>query len=412
VKTLPLFSAHGVEIEYMIVDRATLEVRPLADRVLWDGTESVDELPMGAISWSNELALHVVELKTNGPAAELGPLPVEFGKAVGQVNDRLAPHGAMLLPTAMHPFMNPLRDTVLWPHANDEIYRAFDRIFDCRGHGWSNLQSTHLNLPFANDDELARLHRAIRLWLPLLPALTASSPVVEGILTETLDSRLFAYRDNCRRVPEVSGGVVPIDIASRADYEARILEPIYRALAPHDPEGLLRHEWANARGAIVRFDRMAVEIRVLDCQEHPGADLALLALITAVLRDQVERDRRGATAPVDQGALQDLFWRCAAKGGEATVEDPVHLAALGWDAPVAVGALWRQAVDRLWAEGSAARRQWGPHVEIVLQHGNLAQRVVRDLGDPRPGTALDRAAIVRTFSRLGECLRDGRPFLP
>ena len=36
-----------------------------------------------------------------------------------------------------------------------------------------------LNLPFSSDEEFGRLHAAIRLLLPLLPALAASSPLVE-----------------------------------------------------------------------------------------------------------------------------------------------------------------------------------------------------------------------------------------
>jgi hypothetical protein len=89
------------------------------------------------------------------------------------------------------------------------VYEAFDRIFDCRGHGWANLQSAHLNLPFSDAEEFGRLHAAIRLLLPILPALAASSPVMDGRLTGRVDSRLDVYRHNARRVPQVSGRVVP-----------------------------------------------------------------------------------------------------------------------------------------------------------------------------------------------------------
>ena len=48
---------------------------------------------------------------------------------------------------------------------------------------------------------------------------------------------------------------------SHAAYERDILQRIYSDLEPLDPEGVLRHEWVNARGAIARFDRGTVEIR-------------------------------------------------------------------------------------------------------------------------------------------------------
>src|SRR5690606_18371458 len=100
---------------------------------------------------------------------------------------------------------------------------TFDRIFNCGGHGWANLQSVHLNLPFANDAEFGRLHTAIRLLLPLMPALAASSPLVERRMTGVLDNRLEFYRSNAKRVPSVTGLVVPEPALTRQEYEQDIL---------------------------------------------------------------------------------------------------------------------------------------------------------------------------------------------
>src|SRR5690606_19484263 len=197
--------------------------------------------------------------------------------------------GATLLPTGMHPWMEPEHELRLWPHDNAEIYSAFDRIFGCRGHGFANLQSMHINLPFADDEEFGKLHAAIRLVLPLIPGLSASLHLVEGRLLCTLDNRLEAYRTNCARVPSVTGLVVAEAVYSRASYEAEVLQAIYRDLAELDPEGVLAHEWVNARGAIARFDRMAIEIRTADTQECPRADLALAELVVAAVRSLVEQ---------------------------------------------------------------------------------------------------------------------------
>ena len=72
VQRLGLFEGYGVEIEYMLVDRETLVVLPQADRVLEVAAgEVVSEVEMGELAWSNELVLHVIELKTNGPARSL-----------------------------------------------------------------------------------------------------------------------------------------------------------------------------------------------------------------------------------------------------------------------------------------------------------------------------------------------------
>ncbi|MEJ2491706.1 MAG: glutamate-cysteine ligase family protein, partial [Desulfuromonadales bacterium] len=287
-RPLGLFDGFGIELEYMIVDRDTLAVLPIADRLLQSPTgEIVNEVEHGALCWSNELVLHVIELKTRGPAASLAGLAEEFTRQIGTINQLLVPFNGMLMPGAMHPWMEPDRDTCLWPHGDRSIYAAYDRIFGCRGHGWSNLQSAHLNLPFANDAEFGRLHAAVRLLLPLLPAIAAASPVVNGRLTGLLDNRIEAYRLNQARIPSITGQVIPEAVFSRAAYQETILARLYQDIAPHDSDRILQEEWLNSRGAIARFDRNAIEIRLLDVQESPYADLAIIQLVVAVLRELV-----------------------------------------------------------------------------------------------------------------------------
>src|SRR4051794_20506181 len=101
---LHLFEGFGVELEYMIVDAETLNVLPVADEVLRsDAGEYVNDVERGAITWSNELALHVIELKTTEPAPHLDGLSASFQESLGEINERLAPLKGRLMPTAMHP---------------------------------------------------------------------------------------------------------------------------------------------------------------------------------------------------------------------------------------------------------------------------------------------------------------------
>src|SRR4029078_8648779 len=98
---------------------------------------------------------------------------------------------------------------------NNEVYAIYNNIFDCTGHGWSNLQSTHLNLPFADPLECSKLHAAIRMVLPLLPALCASSPILGGKYSGYLDTRLTYYKTNQSRIPSITGQVIPEAIFSK-----------------------------------------------------------------------------------------------------------------------------------------------------------------------------------------------------
>jgi len=410
---LGLFEGWGIELEYMLVDRQTLDVRPVCDELLRAvAGEYVGDVEDGPIAWSNELALHVVELKTNGPAPDLAALPDLFGRSLRRIDGLLEPLGARLLPTGMHPWMDPHRELRLWPHENDVVYATFDRIFDCSGHGWANLQSMHVNLPFAEDlaadGEFARLHAAIRIVLPLLPALAASTPLLEGRASGLADTRLRVYQGNARRVPSVSGQVVPEAVFTRPDYEREILGRIYADMAPHDPEGVVRHEWCNARGAIARFDRSAIEIRVLDVQECPRADLAIAALVTAVLRALVAE--RWAPLERQKAASQEVLVaqleRCIVDAERAVVDAPQLLGLLGieggeWTA----GAIWRRLADQLLPTGSPGREAFGDALPTLLEEGPLARRILDALdGD------LSRERLRSVYARLADCLLGDRLF--
>jgi glutamate---cysteine ligase / carboxylate-amine ligase len=404
-KPLGLFQGYGVELEYMIVDARTLDVRPIADRLIEAASGAIEnEIERGAFAWSNELARHVIEIKTNGPAAQLGGLAAGFAAEIARIDALLARHEARLLPTAMHPWMDPTREFALWPHGDREIYAAFDRIFDCRGHGWANLQSAHLNLPFADDDEFGRLHAAARALLPLLPALAAASPFVEGRHEGQLDARLDVYRHNAARVPSLAGAVVPEPVFTQADYQA-LLASLYADLAPLDPDGTLHHEWVNARGAIARFDRMALEIRVLDVQECPRADLAIAWAVARTLRALCDPDPRHqarlralATAP-----LADLLARTTAQAERAAVEDADLLRALGLDGRARTAQeVWQELFDRHLASDRDGAEH-GPALAVLLEEGCLARRILHRVGE-KP----TRDALTALYRELADCLREGR----
>ena len=400
-----LFERYGIELEYAIADRETLDVRPIADRLIEAEHGAIEnEIERGAFAWSNELARHVIEIKTNGPAPHLAGLARGFAAETARIDALLARDGARLLPTGMHPWMDPAREFELWPYGDREIYAAFDRIFDCRGHGWANLQSAHLNLPFAGDGEFGCLHAAARALLPLLPALAAASPFVDGQHHGQLDTRLDVYRHNSGRVPSLAGAVVPEPIFTQADYQA-LLGSLYADLAPLDPDGTLHHEWVNARGCIARFDRMALEIRVVDVQECPRSDLAIAWAISATLRALCDPDPRhqARLRALPTAPLADLLARTTAHAERAAVDDAELLRALGLDSRARTAQeVWRALYDRhLASDRDGAEHR--PALELLLEEGCLARRIVNRVGE-KP----TREALTALYRELGDCLREGR----
>lgn len=409
VEAYPVFSGYGVEMEYMIVDRDSLDVRPMADELLRSAAGRYEaEVPRGEMGWSNELALHVFEIKNRRPQAGLAHLAAAFQSEVQAANAVLAAANAQLMPGGMHPWMDPLRETRLWDQEPAELYATYDRIFDCRRHGWVNLQSIHLNLPFANDLEFARLHAATRLALPILPALAASSPFADGLFTGFLDYRLEVYRTHQMRVPATMGELIPDNVTSRSDYEALVLQPMYREIAPYDPEGLLRHEWLNARAAIPRFERNALEIRILDVQECPQADFAIAAAATALIRRLYSA---GAVWLAREGkiptpALVEILHACIRDAEQAVIENLDYLALLGLERrPCQAREAWARLLSDMTADGEI-QEEWLAPLRVILEYGPLARRILDAVG---PGSSRQRLKAV--YGDLCRCLREGRMYL-
>ena len=405
-----LFAGYGIELEYMIVRQDTLDILPITDQVLLQaGGKPLDDVERGNYGWSNELVQHVIEIKNIAPVRSIAGLAEAFQEEVAAVNKVLAGRGACLLPGAMHPWMDPRRETVLWPHGDNQIYRAYDRIFDCRGHGWSNLQSAHLNLAFQGDDEFARLHSAIRLLLPILPGLAASSPFVEGRASGMHDTRLHYYLHNQARIPSIAGLVIPERVASRRQYMERIHQRIFRDIAPFDPENILRHEWLNSRGAIARFERSAIEIRVLDIQECPAADLAVAAAINGALQRLVREEWSSLELQnnLTEEELLPILLACIEAGEGAVIDQAGFLSLFAFPGARATAAeLWSHLVQ------NSARVPGGdlPGREVLdqlLRHGTLASRLLRAAGhDP------DHERLREIYQQLARCLAHGELFLP
>ena len=406
-KKYHLFEVYGIELEYMLVYNNTFKAAPIVDELLSaKAGEQASDVENGAIAWSNELVAHVVELKTNGPSDNLDALSDLFHKNVLEINAILKPLQAHLLPTAAHPLLNPLRDTELWKHSYSEVYELYNRIFNCKGHGWSNVQSTHINLPFYDDKEFEKLHAAIRVILPLIPGLCASSPILEGKNTGFKDARLEYYKTNQKEVPELTGLVIPERVFTKVDYFATIFEPIKKAIKPHDTNNILDHHFLNSRGAIARFDRNAIEIRLVDIQESPKADMAICVLIIEVLKLLVNKK----LAPIQQQKKwlkQELF----------NVLNPIikdaenyHISNLDYlnlfliHETVSVKNLWKHLY------GLAKDQIHETHhecIETILNEGTLSTRILKAVG-----TDFNEAKIKNVYSRLADCLQKNTVFLP
>ena len=400
---LHLFEGIGIELEYMIVDAKTLDVKPICDHLLHAiAGKYLTEVNRGKISYSNELALHVVELKTSMPASSLHGLEDHFQEHVVKINELLSPHRAKLLPTAAHPWMNPHREMRLWEHEYNAIYESYHRIFDCRGHGWANLQSSHINLPFCGDKEFASLHEAIRCLLPILPALAASSPILDGKKCSSLDARLDTYRLNQQKIPSITGKVVPESCRSIDDYHRQILEPMYKDIAPHDTDGILQYEWLNSRGAIARFDRSTIEIRVLDVQECPKADIAIAHAIVHVLKQLTAKE---SIPHMSLDSLSAIYEDCVRDAEKAIISDRDYLKIFDVHTPITAKELWKKILKPLLSSSDPQYASVIGPLQHIVDNGCLSSRILR-MWKMSP----TKKNLYDVYEKLSDCLATGSMF--
>lgn len=410
--TLDAFMGYGIEIEYAIVSDDDLSVLPIADRLLDKASGGVrtNDVERGMLGWSNEFVMHVIELKNLRPSASLSYLCGVMQNEVRTVNHMLHEWKARLMPTAMHPWMNPTQETWNWPRDPHRIYRTYAGIFDTKTHGWANLQSMHVNLPFANDDQFARLHAAIRLLLPIIPALAASSPIAESRPTGFADYRMEVYLTNSSKIPEIAGSIIPDNVSTRAEYEETVLAPMYRAIASYDPDKVLQREWLNSRGAIARFDRNAIEIRVIDTQESPQADLAIAAVVAANVHLLYESQTASLTAQrsISTERLARLLRACMRDADLAMIDDAEYLALFGFPGErCRARDLWRHLVRQMAHSELVHAQSWRAQLEIMLEHGPLARRIEKAVGGD-----YSRKKLTAVYRRLCQCLDEGAMFVP
>lgn len=394
----PLFFVIGLEIEYMVVDKTTLNVCPVSDIILQELAQGKlsNEVELGETAVSNELVMHVIEVKNNGPKPLSRAIVDQFQGTLEQLQQVLEPHGWQLLPTGAHPWMDPATETQRWPHGNREIYQQYDAIFNCEGHGFANLQSMHVNLPFANDEEFNLLHNAIRLLLPLIPALAASTPFLDGRYTGMQDSRLHYYNQNQQAIKAISGEVIPEFVRSQAHYQQHILTPMYEAIKPFDRQGILQHEWLNSRAAIAKFEYGAIEIRIIDSQECVSADYAIACAIVAILRYWINHSHYFIDHPCDNAPLVDLYQQSihhgllAVPNGRGMLEQ--------WQIKSAKNCrdVWSQLLEKVGTEIDHSSQLM---LQTMLAQGNLSQRIVNACGSD-----FSHRNLTRIYRQLGHCL--------
>jgi len=375
-----------------------LRALPIVDKLIKDfHGRVVNSVEQPHFTFGKELQLHVMEIKANTPFKAPENFEETMHQAVLTIADFLErKYKARLLGTGMHPLLR-LEETGVWPHRHRQIYRAYSKVFNLNQHGWLNIQSFQLNIPYSNEERAVFVHNRLAEICAYLPAISAASPIYEGKLGEHVDNRLHFYTINQREIPSISGDVIPEYTFSFGQYRKQIIEKYSSDLANAGiDECLLHKDWVNSRGIVLRFDRRAVEIRVMDEQECVKSDVALSCFIRALLRG-LGREKNEF---LPHEILVKDFNSVVTEGLNAKVLHP-----RGQTAHRVCQRLFRIA----WENATEQEKKYLPIIQKRIEHGNLSE-IIRGRVLRKAQKTGFREAVINVYSRLIKNLMGNEPY--
>lgn len=356
----------GPEHEFSINDE-NFNPLPVSDEIIRKIRGRIaNETVAGRVIVGKELQKHVIELKPVKPFEGLSEFEEVMQEGVEELLSYL--DGYKLLGLGMHPLLK-LEDTATWNHRDRRIYETYDRLFNIKQHGWLNIQSFQLNIPYSSEEEAVELHNRLRTLIPYIVAIASASPVYEA-KPYYVDTRLHFYRINQKEIPLICNDVIPEKIESLKEYR-KILEQIYMELRKKDAYILCR-EWVNSRGVIFRFSRKCLEIKVMDEQECIKSDVALTAFIKAILRAEIqELPREKLIEKLDK----------AMKNGTAELKSEL------WE-------VFRKA--REYADSE--EKKYLKIVKLRIEEGSLGEKILMNMRE------MSRDEITSICEELSKCL--------
>jgi glutamate---cysteine ligase / carboxylate-amine ligase len=329
----------GVEEEFLLVDAVTRAVAPLAPDVL--GAESPYDLQAELTDFQVESATPVCRTMS-----EVRESLVATRTALGSM---AAAHGTRIVATGT-PVLGEVRPV---PLTDDPRYRRMEVEYGRLIHDLT-ICGCHVHVGIPDDDAGVLISNHLRPWLPVLLALSANSPFVDGLDTGYSSWRYLTWS------PWPSAGAPPYFASAEEYHVAR--------------RGML-DSGAAMDAATVYWDvrlsanHPTVELRVCDVAATVGEAVLIAALTRGIAATALSS--RMPALDVAPHVLRSALWRAARDGVEGTnvdlrsgtlVRASVQVQALvTWVRPALEASgdyeLVTGAVDRILLDGSGAARQ-------------------------------------------------------
>ncbi|HSK50377.1 MAG TPA: YbdK family carboxylate-amine ligase [Solirubrobacterales bacterium] len=269
----------GVEEELLLVDDE-LQLDPAAEQVL---AELDDERV------STEIFAGQIEIKTGVCAG-----PDEALRELAELRRAVAATGAGLLAAGVHPADATGRAQLVSKPRYAPVAKDFGSLLRTPPCG------LHVHVGMPDPETAIRVANALRRHLPLLQALTANSPFMEGADSGHASARTAAVVSSYPRFE------MPREFRDFEEFR-EVADQLIAAAGVDD----YTYIWWDVRP---HPNLGTVEVRAVDVQTDVAASVAVAALIQAIAAKEI--DRPNGSGPVRE-ALEESYFQAARYGLEA-----------------------------------------------------------------------------------------------
>ena len=283
----------GVEIELQILDPKSLNLVPRAPDILSMVPDNLKD------RIKPEFIRSMIEVNTE-VCSDMEQVKDSLARLIRQAESLAAQNGTLLFATSLHPFSRhseqELSDHPRYARIMNELQLVGRRFI---------TQGLHVHVGMSDRDAAIRVCDSIRLFLPILLALTSSSPYYEGI-----DTGLHSYRAKLFEALPLAG--MPDQLESWDKY----LEMV-RLLTNTGIITGVRDLWWDIRP---HPDFGTIEIRICDLPSTFTEILAIVALIQGLVAEMTQSDKH---LNPNMQVLKSNKWQAARYGLAGTFVYPL-----------------------------------------------------------------------------------------
>ncbi len=284
----------GVEIELQLVNKNNLNLNNISSKILTNVNKEFSD------NIKCELIESMIEINTN-ICSNIEEVEKDIRKTLNYLDEILKNHEAKINCTSLHPFAigknQIITDNLRYKRIMKDLQMVGKRFIS---------QGLHIHIGINDPEDAIKVNNALRIYLPLLLALTTSSPFFEGE-----DTGLHSYRTKLFEALPLAG--MP-DYLTNWNHFEKLTEQLEGA-------GIIRSVkdlWWDVRP---HPGFGTVEIRVCDIPTTFKEIIAIVALIQALVVTLINKEPYPDT---HIQILQSNKWQAARYGLEGVHVDPIN----------------------------------------------------------------------------------------